>query len=56
MQSKLWFFLICKMLYECVKRSKKGPKQIPKKRPTNGQTRKDPNLGQKGQNRLLKKG
>ena len=33
MQSKLWFFLICKMFYECVKRPKKGPKQIPKKGP-----------------------
>ena len=37
------FFLVCKMLYGCVER------------PKNGQNKKDPNLGQKGQNRKLKK-
>ena len=43
MQSRLWFFLVCKIFYGCVKR------------PQNGQNRKGTNLGQKGQNRKLKK-
>ena len=38
-----YFFFVGKMLYVCVKR------------PKNGQNRKGLNLGQKGQNRKLKK-
>ena len=32
-KSRLWFFLVCKMLYGCIKSAQKGPKQIPKNGP-----------------------